>query len=185
VGPVRSRLRPQMEATDGRLPSHFAIDPPLGRGTHSAGGAGPFPARRGWVRQCRSGWFARGQSYYSHNCHARIVGGRGITSGGQAAPVTLDYLESGHQSPEVAVRMVPHAGSAEPVKASASPTETPQLRDTVADPHRNPTDFTAHSGTLVLPVKARKIPVTSVDAHELGCGNFSRQMLYGVTEAPD
>ncbi len=37
--------------------------------------------------------------------------------------------------------------------ASASPTKTPQLRDTVADPHRNPTDETAHSGTLVMPVK--------------------------------
>jgi hypothetical protein len=37
--------------------------------------------------------------------------------------------------------------------ASASPTETPQLRDTAADPHRNPTDETAHSGTLVMRVK--------------------------------
>ena len=37
--------------------------------------------------------------------------------------------------------------------ASASPTETPQLCDTVADPHRNPTDETAHSGTLVMRVK--------------------------------
>ena len=35
----------------------------------------------------------------------------------------------------------------------ASPTETPQVRDTVADPHRNPTDETAHSGTLVMRVK--------------------------------
>ena len=34
----------------------------------------------------------------------RIVGvRRGITSGGQAAPVTLGYPESGHQPPEVAV----------------------------------------------------------------------------------
>ena len=32
--------------------------------------------------------------------------------------------------------------------ASASPTETPQLSDMAADPHRNPTDETAHSGTL-------------------------------------
>ena len=37
--------------------------------------------------------------------------------------------------------------------ASASPTETPQLSDTAADPHRNPTDETAHSGTLVMGVK--------------------------------
>jgi hypothetical protein len=38
-------------------------------------------------------------------------------------------------------------------EASASPTETPQLSDTAADPHRNPTDETAHSGTLVMRVK--------------------------------
>ena len=37
--------------------------------------------------------------------------------------------------------------------ASASPTEIPQLSDTTADPHRNPTDETAHSGTLVMRVK--------------------------------
>jgi hypothetical protein len=36
---------------------------------------------------------------------------------------------------------------------SASPTETPQVRDTVANPHRNPTDGTAYSGTLVMRVK--------------------------------
>src|SRR6185437_12149173 len=34
-----------------------------------------------------------------------------------------------------------------------SPTEAPQACDTVADPHRNPTDETAHSGTLVIRVK--------------------------------
>ena len=38
-------------------------------------------------------------------------------------------------------------------RASASPTETPQLRDTPTDPHKNPTDGTAHSGTLVMRVK--------------------------------
>ena len=35
----------------------------------------------------------------------------------------------------------------------ASPTEIPQPRDTAADPHRNPRDETAHSGTLVMCVK--------------------------------
>lgn len=34
-----------------------------------------------------------------------------------------------------------------------SPTETSQLRDTAADPHRNPTDETAYPGTLVMRVK--------------------------------
>ena len=38
----------------------------------------------------------------------------------------------------------------------ATPTETPQVRDTAADPHRNPTDETAHSGTLVMRVKRTK-----------------------------
>jgi hypothetical protein len=35
--------------------------------------------------------------------------------------------------------------SARKVKVSASPTETPQVSDTAAGPHRNPTDETAHS----------------------------------------
>jgi hypothetical protein len=60
--------------------------------------------------------------------------------------VTLGYPEIGHQLRELRY-LVLHAGSAEP------PTEAPQLRDTVADPHRNPTDETAHSGTLVMRVK--------------------------------
>ena len=34
-----------------------------------------------------------------------------------------------------------------------APTGTPQLGDTVADPYMNPTDETAHSGTLVMRVK--------------------------------
>ena len=75
---------------------------------------------------------------------------RGITSGGQAALVTLGYLGVGHQPPEVAIPG--RAGRAESW-ASASPTETPQVRDTAAGPHRNPTDETAHSGTLVMRVK--------------------------------
>jgi hypothetical protein len=37
--------------------------------------------------------------------------------------------------------------------ASAGPTEPPQVRDTAGGPHRNPTDETAHSGTLVMRVK--------------------------------
>jgi hypothetical protein len=48
------------------------------------------------------------------------------------------------------LRLVGHEKSG----ASASPTETPQFRDTAAYPHRNPTDETAHSGTLVMRVKS-------------------------------
>jgi hypothetical protein len=33
------------------------------------------------------------------------------------------------------------------------PTETPQLRDTVPDPRKNPADETTHSGILITPVK--------------------------------
>ena len=74
---------------------------------------------------------------------------RGITTGGHVAPVTLGYPESGHQDPGVAVR----SGRQGQSGASTSPTETPQFRDTVPDPHRNPTDETAHSGTLVMRVE--------------------------------
>jgi len=74
---------------------------------------------------------------------------------GQVAPVTLGYLGSGHPDPEVEVggTWVRRAGRSAQSWASASPTETPQLSDTAADPHRNPTDETAHSGTLVMRVK--------------------------------
>ena len=79
---------------------------------------------------------------------------RGITSGGQDAAVTLGYPESDHQPPQVAV---PGAcvWSARKVTGFGSPTEPPQVRDTAADPHRNPTDETAHSGTLVMRVKLK------------------------------
>ncbi len=46
-----------------------------------------------------------------------------------------------------------HAGSAGQSEASASPTETPQLSDTAADPHRNPTDETAAIPLLGLVTK--------------------------------
>ena len=65
--------------------------------------------------------------------------------------MTLGYSESDHQPPQIAVpgACVWSAGS----RASGSPTEPPQVGDTAADPHRNPTDETAHSGTLVMRVK--------------------------------
>jgi hypothetical protein len=81
---------------------------------------------------------------------------REIITGGKVAPVTLGYSEGGHQDPEVAVPGYPVPGRPGQSGASAGPTETPQLRDTVADPHRNPTDETAHSGTLVMRVKVRR-----------------------------
>ncbi len=44
----------------------------------------------------------------------------------------------------------PRGGRPGQPEASASPTKTPQRRDTMPDPHRNPTDETAHPGTLVM-----------------------------------
>jgi hypothetical protein len=78
--------------------------------------------------------------------------------GGQVAPVTLGYPESGHQDLEVDGTWVPVPGRPGQLRAPVSgPTETPQLSDTAADSHRNPTDKKAHSGTLVMHVKVRKI----------------------------
>ncbi len=93
--------------------------------------------------------------------------------------MTLGYPESGHQDPGVAVP----SGRQGQSGASASPTETPQLRDTVADPHRNPTDETAHSGILVMRVKRyAEQPVSSVDARELGCWSLYRVSALRVTD---
>ena len=50
----------------------------------------------------------------------------------QAAEVVISLREL--------LTWAPCIGKAGPVEASARPTETPQACDTVADPHRNPTD---------------------------------------------
>ena len=66
---------------------------------------------------------------------------------------------------------------------SRASTETQQVRDTAADPHRNPTDETAHSGTLVMRVKRHgEQPVTSVDARELGCRSLFQVSALGMIE---
>ncbi len=70
---------------------------------------------------------------------------RGINSGGQTAPVTLSYLRESRY-PGTVYR------EARQIRTPASPTEAPQACDTVANPHRNPTNETAHSGTLVMRV---------------------------------
>jgi len=70
----------------------------------------------------------------------RVGDRREITSDGQGAPVTLGYSESGHQPPGSYGTWCSMSGRPDQSGASASPTETPQLRDTAADPHRNPTD---------------------------------------------
>src|SRR6185437_5277807 len=66
------------------------------------------------------------------------------------ALVTLGYSESGHQPPPGVA--VPGHRVWE-CRAGQGFLRVPQACDTVADPHRNPTDETAHSGTLVMPVK--------------------------------
>ena len=63
------------------------------------------------------------------NCHPgprqrepNLIVRRGITTGGQVAPVTLGYSENGHHDREVAVPAY-QCGSAGPVEASAKPAE--------------------------------------------------------------
>ena len=78
---------------------------------------------------------------------------RRITSWLVCCPVTLGYPESDHKRPEDWSTWVPVLVGQVSQGALASPTETPQVRDTAADPHRKPTDETAQSGTLVMRVK--------------------------------
>ena len=91
---------------------------------------------------------------------------RGINSGGRTAPVTLGYPPGvavpGHRDREGRARQ----GFCEPQKPH-------KRRDAAADPHRNPTIETAHSGTLVMRVKGTENSRSvSVDACELGSGAF-------------
>ena len=67
-------------------------------------------------------------------------------------PGNLSYPESDHQHQRSEYWVAVSVGQANQ-GALAIPTGTPQLGDTAADPHRNPTDETAHSGTLVMRVK--------------------------------
>jgi hypothetical protein len=83
----------------------------------------------------------------------RAADRRGITTAGQVALMTLGYREVVIRIRKSAGTWVPVPGRPAQSGASASPTETPQPSDTAADPHRNPTDETAHSGTLVMRVK--------------------------------
>jgi hypothetical protein len=82
--------------------------------------------------------------------HADSAGSR-ITSARQAALVTLGY-------PEVVIsprKLRYRTGAAGPSQGLLRAPQKPHksVRDTVPDPHRNPTDETAHSGTLVTRVK--------------------------------
>src|SRR5580693_2927895 len=74
----------------------------------------------------------------------------------------------------------PCIGKGGQIRASASPTEAPQARDTIADPHRNPTDETAHSGTLVMRVKGTENSRSAASMRvSWAVGVFSRQVLTG------
>ena len=87
--------------------------------------------------------------------------GRGLSSRIAGGPGLLQFLrdlgaEVGgreEQLIQVVKQVVEHEPIADQGCLLATPTETPQLSDTAADPHRNPTDETAHSGTLVMRVK--------------------------------
>jgi hypothetical protein len=56
-----------------------------------------------------------------------------------------------------------------------APTESPQVRDTPADSHRNPTDGTAHPGTLVIRVKGTENSRSAASMRvSWAVGSFSR-----------
>ena len=102
---------------------------------------------------CNSAPFSTGEQT---NRAQRRVGSdrRGTITGRRVPPMTPGYRGAvirGDQGPQAdGIRVaVPSSGPG----ASASPTKTPQLGDSVADPHRDPTDETAHSGTIVIRVK--------------------------------
>jgi hypothetical protein len=84
--------------------------------------------------------------------HEQVFVRREITSDGQGAAVTLGYSEAIISLRKLGY-LVPCVWSAREARGFCEPHRTPQVGDTAADPHRNPTDDTAHSGTLVLRVK--------------------------------
>ena len=148
----RGSLHPEISSSrPDRTPYPYA--------THIRKLCAAVPARRHITRQCR----------------AEIFGRRGITSGGLVGPVTLGYSRSDHQHPGVRVPGCPVSVRPGKSGASASPTEIPQLRDTAPDPHRNPTDGTAHSGTLVMRVKSTENSRSSASMRvSWAFGAFSR-----------
>ena len=104
-------------------------------------------------REDRTGLWGAPATAWRFSAETRRFGvRRGITSWLARRPVTLGYPEGDHQHQRLEHSVPVPVGQASQ-GALASPTETPQVRDTAADPHRNPTDETAHSGTLVMRVK--------------------------------
>ena len=77
---------------------------------------------------------------------------RGITSWLACRPVALGYLESDHSTQRLEYLGAP-CRLARQVKELWRAPQNPLVRDTAADPHRNPADETANSGTLVMRVK--------------------------------
>jgi len=99
-------------------------------------------------------WLAGAGAFVRAIAASAIASSRSMTAVRRSAHCQLQEPARGpghHQPPAVPGHPVP--GRPDKSRASASPTETPQLRDTAPDPHRNPTDETAHSGTLVMRVK--------------------------------
>ena len=112
----------------------------------------------------------------------RIGVRRGITSGRQAAPVTLSYSESGHQPPQLAVPGAPCRGR--------------PGQPGFWEPHRNPTnprhggwspqESHGRNGTLRYTCYAclrhGEQSVSSVDARELGCWSLFQMCALRVIE---
>ena len=95
---------------------------------------------------CWSWRFARAMTV------SAIASSRSMTAIRRSARCRLRSLHTALDTTNPSGTWVPVSGRPGESRASANPTETPQLRDTVPDPHRNPTDETANSDTLVMRV---------------------------------
>jgi hypothetical protein len=95
-------------------------------------------------------------------------------------PGRAGLREEWSRAAEVAVPGCPGSGRPGKPGAPVSPTETPQVGDTVADPQGNPTDETAHSGTLVMRVKGTENSRSAASMRvSWAVGAFSRYVLSG------
>jgi len=80
-----------------------------------------------------------------------------------------------HHHPPSGTR-VPRPGPAEPVRGLASPAEPPATSRHGGRSHRNPTDETAHSGTLVMRVKATENSRSAAPMLKVSLGKFAAHM---------
>ena len=158
--------RPRRRGPAAVIAQSAAADRPDRTGADDRGGTGRVP-RRPPVRSGRPRWLPalpRGRTQTWPICASPAMRAPGsprapIRQGerGATSSLTRNSVTLGHRRVVTCTRgwgtWVPEPVGQVGQGPLASPTETPQRRDTAADPHRNPTDETAHSGTLVMRVK--------------------------------